>query len=306
MARKRGLGRGLDALLGDLNKKVEAPQSIKPTDEKNTIDSDIQIEGDLKNLAIDAIHPGKYQPRKTFSDESLKELAESIKAQGVIQPILVRTVANNKYEIIAGERRFRAAVLADLTSIPALVRELPDEAAIAMALIENIQREDLNPLEEATGMQRLIDEFEMTHQQVANALGKSRTAVTNLLRLLSLEAEVRQMLMGGELEMGHARALLSLSGSKQISAAKTVASKRLSVRDTEQLVKRIQNLSQHAHPINLQNISPYNDVELQLAQTLTAKVAIQESASGRGKLVIKYKNAKHLQEILDKINHEQL
>ena len=223
VVKKRGLGRGLDALLGADARTAKA----EPED----------VSGKLQEVPIEWIQPGKYQPRKVIEDEALQELASSIKAQGIMQPIVLRSISENKYEIIAGERRWRASQLAGLEKIPAIVREVNDESAIAMSLIENIQREDLNPMEEAIALQRLIKEFDLTHQQVAEAVGKSRTAVTNFLRLINLSAEVSQMLAHGDIEMGHARALLSLDDEKQSQAAKEIAAKQLNVRQAEALVK---------------------------------------------------------------------
>ena len=218
MANMRGLGRGLDALLG--------------------ADSGTSSES-LRTLPVTQLQPGKYQPRTHMDQASLSELADSIRAQGIMQPILVRPVGQDKYEIIAGERRWRAAQLAGLSVVPVMVREIPDEAALAMSLIENIQRENLNPLEEANGIQRLIDEFSMTHQAAAEAVGRSRSAVSNLLRLRGLHETVQEMLMQNRIDMGHARALIALSGAKQITTAEQIAHKGLSVREAEQLVKRM-------------------------------------------------------------------
>ena len=215
MAKMKGLGRGLDALLG-----ADEPE---PRDR-------------LMNLPVENLHPGKYQPRTQMNPEAIAELAESIKVQGIIQPIVARPTSDREYEIIAGERRWRAAKLAGLDTVPALVREVRDDFALAMALIENIQRENLNPIEEATGIQRLIDEFQMTHEAAADAVGRSRSAVTNLLRLLSLPKPVQDMILHGKLDMGHGRALLALPGAKQVELAHLVASKTLSVRQAEQSI----------------------------------------------------------------------
>ena len=220
--KKRGLGKGLDALLGPVTKAAE-------TSEHHVLDE----------IPVEWIKPGKYQPRKEFDEESLSELSASIKAQGVMQPIVIRPVGQDQYEIIAGERRWRAAQLAEMEKIPAVIREVDDEAAVAMSLIENIQREDLNPLEQARALQRLIEEFDLTHQQVADAVSKSRTAVTNLLRLLSLSPAVIRLLVAGDIEMGHARALLALDDTRQEKAAREIASKQLNVRQAESLVRRI-------------------------------------------------------------------
>lgn len=289
MMKKRGLGRGLESLLSDISKKTA-----------NNTDVAAAVSGDLQQIALTAIQAGKYQPRRNFSEESLKELANSIRAQGVIQPIVVRTIAANKYEIVAGERRYRAAQLAELATIPAIIKELPDEAAIAIALIENLQREDLNPIEEALALQRLIDEFQMTHEQVANAVGKSRTAISNSLRLLGLVAEVRELLELNHLQMGHARALLAISGSQQFSAAQTVVAKNLSVRETEDLIRRLQNLKNSINERKDPDPAIY-EIQHKISTKLGTKVIVQQSAKGRGKIVIKYKNEAELKRILEKL-----
>jgi len=228
-AKKRGLGRGLDALLGgDSGGDTETAESVS----KNAGPS---------VLPVDIIERGRFQPRRDFNAESLQELADSIAAQGVVQPIVVRPLAEGRYEIIAGERRWRAAQQAGLSDIPVVVRDVTDKTAMAMGLIENIQREDLNPLEESTALQRLLNEFELTHQQIAQAVGKSRTTVTNLLRLLDLNEDVKSYIEQGSLEMGHARALLGLKGQIQSETAKKVAARGLSVRETEKLVRRLQS-----------------------------------------------------------------
>src|SRR5690554_4315960 len=215
----KGLGRGLDALLAG--------------------NRDDEEKGELQTLPIDSLQPGKYQPRTRMDPGSLDELAASIRAQGLMQPILVRPVGTDRYEIIAGERRWRAAQLAELSYVPCLVREIPDEAALAMSLIENIQRENLNPLEEAGGIQRLIDEFGMTHQQAADAVGRSRPAASNLLRLLNLAQQVQELLMAGDIDMGHARAMLALEPAAQIQTANLVAARGYSVRETERIVHKL-------------------------------------------------------------------
>lgn len=276
MVKTKGLGRGLDALLaGDVS--------------SGELDS-------LRMLEVGQLQPGKYQPRTQMDQESLANLADSIKSQGIMQPILVREVAAERFEIIAGERRWRAAQLAGLHEVPVLVREIPDESALAMALIENIQRENLNPLEEATGIKRLIDEFAMTHQVAAEAVGRSRTAVTNLLRLLNLAQPVQDMLMHGQIDMGHARALLGLEGAKQILAAQQIAHKGLSVREAERLVnhelnpaKKVVRAKPSRDLLRLQEIT---------ADRMGAKVSIKHSAKGAGKLVIEYKNLDQLDGIL--------
>jgi ParB family transcriptional regulator, chromosome partitioning protein len=272
----KGLGRGLDALLaGDSSRPAETLQTL--------------------NVAL--LDPGRYQPRSHMDESNLDQLAESIKVQGVIQPVLVRSLASGRYEIIAGERRWRAAQRAGLIDIPAVVREVPDEVALVMALIENIQREDLNPLEEAGGIQRLIDEFNMTHEQAAQAVGRSRSAVTNLLRLLSLPPAVQALITEGKLDMGHGRALLALSKLKQIEAAQAVAAKQMSVRETERLVARLLKATPARKPLEVDR--DVAGLEEELSQKLGTMVAIRPSAKqGAGKLVISYSDLGKLDEIL--------
>ncbi|NJD07089.1 MAG: ParB/RepB/Spo0J family partition protein [Methylococcaceae bacterium] len=284
--KKRGLGRGLDALLGGV--KAEEIAGGAPVDRDR-----------LRSLPIDLLQSGRFQPRKDFDKDRLQELADSISAQGVVQPIVVRAVGDQRYEIIAGERRWRAAQLAGLHEIPVVVREVTDQAALAIALIENIQREDLNPLEESEAMRRLQEEFTMTHQQIADAVGKSRATVTNLLRLHELHPEVKTLLQHREIEMGHARAILAVALELQPEVARKVAAGRLSVRETENLIRRLQQDKKRA-------ISPVNDpditrLEVQVAERLGAKVAIQHTKQGAGKLVISYDNLDHLQGVLDRL-----
>ena len=255
----------------------------------------------LKQIPLDLIRRGKYQPRRDMHADTLEELAESIKAQGVMQPIVIRPVDASNYEIIAGERRWRAAQLAGLESIPALIRHVADEAAIAMSLIENIQREDLNPIEEAVALKRLQDEFELTHRQVAQAVGKSRTAVTNLLRLIVLDSEVKKLLEHGDIEMGHARALLSLEPVQQLQTAHQIIGKGLSVRQTEALVRRLQEQKRPRSPAVI-------DPDLQLLQENLAEkigvpVTIQHNAKGKGKLTLTYNSLDELDGILAHMNY---
>ncbi len=285
VVKKRGLGRGLGALLdGSMAKVVEEPRST-----------------DLREVPVDLLQPGKYQPRTDMHAESLEELASSIKAQGVVQPIVIRPIGGERYEIIAGERRWRAAQIAGLHEIPAVVRDVPDEAAIAMALIENIQREDLNPIEEAIALQRLIDEFEMTHQQAAGAVGRSRAAVSNLLRLLSLNDDVRKMLEHGDLEMGHARALLALEGQAQSEAARDVVARGCTVRETEELVRRLGKTPAKTKK-EAKSVDPdIKRLQDELAQKLAAKVLFQHAPKGNGKLVIHYNSLDELDGILQRI-----
>lgn len=286
----RGLGRGLDALLaGDMGSVGEADS--------------------LLMLKVSQLRPGKYQPRSYMDDAALQTLAASIKSQGIMQPILVRHIDDEHYEIIAGERRWRASQIAGLAEVPVLVREIADESALAMALIENIQRENLNPLEEAQGIKRLIDEFAMTHEKAAEAVGRSRVAVSNLLRLLTLCAPVQEMLMHGKLDMGHARALIGLSGAQQVMLAEQIMQNNLSVRDAESLVKKhheqiVQATHNPAQKL-MQKTSVNHDVlRLQeaLSDKLGATVSIKAGASGAGTMKISYANLDQLDEIIAKIS----
>lgn len=274
----KGLGRGLDALLSGNAREQD----------------DV-----LSEMKVDRLKPGKYQPRSRMDEASLNELAASIKAQGVMQPILARVLPDGSHEIIAGERRWRAAQLAGLSQVPVLVRKVADNAALAMALIENIQREDLNPLEEAVGIQRLIDEFKMTHQTAADAVGRSRSAASNLLRLLKLPQPVQAMLMEGNLDMGHARALLALEGARQIAAANKIMASGLSVREAEKLVQNLLNPAPKH-----KKAKPGRDIirlQEKVADRLGATVEIRHGAKGAGKLVIEYKSLDQLDGILSKI-----
>lgn len=258
----------------------------------------------LKSLPVDVLKPGRYQPRKVFNEEALQELADSIKAQGIIQPIVVRPM-NNGYEIIAGERRWRAAQLAELQDVPVIVKDLTDEAALAMSLIENIQRKDLNVIEEAEALDRLIREFRLTHQEVADAVGKSRAGVSNLLRLLKLNPDVRLLVEQGKIEMGHARALLGLEGLEQSKVAQAVVNRGLSVRQTEVLIRRVHDVKA-AQKGEIDKPDP--DVlrlQNQLAERLGARVQIQHSAKGSGRLVINYNSIEELQGILEHVDTEK-
>ncbi|TRW48731.1 ParB/RepB/Spo0J family partition protein [Aliidiomarina halalkaliphila] len=289
-AKKRGLGRGLDALLATSANAV-ARQESQRVDLAEALDK-----GDLRKLPVEFLRPGKYQPRKDMSPEALEDLANSVKAQGIIQPIVVRPLAEkDSFEIIAGERRWRAAQLAQLDTVPCLIKDVPDEAAVAIALIENIQREDLNPLEEANALKRLMDEFEMTHQSVAEAVGKSRTTVTNLLRLTQLNSDVKILLERGDIELGHAKVLLGVEGEMQSELARIIAAKGMTVREAEQLVARALN------PVKKEEKKVDPDVqqlEQKLSETLGAKVAISHNRKGRGKLVINYASLDELDGIL--------
>ncbi len=300
---KKKLGKGLDALLSTGSTQTMAsllggkPRDPESADTPPVTDKD----GDLKNIPIELIQRGKYQPRTDMHEEALEELAASIKTQGVMQPIVVRPISSEKYEIIAGERRWRATQMAGLDTIPSIVKPVGDEAAIAMALIENIQRENLNPIEEAMALKRLQDEFELTQQEVADAVGKSRVTVTNLIRLIGLHVDVRRMLEHGDLEMGHARALLSLPDEQQTEAARMVSGRGLSVRQTEALVRRLMAGKSPAKAGKV--IDPdIKNLEDNLADKLGAKVLIQHTAKGKGKLVVKYNSLDELDGILSHIN----
>ena len=276
----KGLGRGLDALLAG---------------------NDAQNKEQQRTLLVTQLQPGKYQPRTRMDPGSLAELAASIRVQGLMQPILVRPVGDERYEIIAGERRWRAAQMAGLSEVSTLIRDIPDEAALAMALIENIQRENLNPLEEALGLQRLVDEFSMTHQQAADAVGRSRPAASNLLRLLQLAAPAQELLMSGEIDMGHARALLPLAGALQVQLAQRVVQKGLSVRETERLVQYALRAPKDSPPPK-----PDRDVlrlQDELADLLGAQVAIRANKRGAGKVLIEFGDLDQLEGILQRLRH---
>lgn len=283
-AQKRGLGRGLDALLGNLDSKSSAGEA-------NSED------GKLVQLPVDLVVRGKYQPRREMDPAPLQELADSIKAQGVMQPIVVRAIDEQRYEIIAGERRWRATQLAGLSEIPAIVKNVSDESAIAMALIENIQRENLNAIDEAVALHRLQEEFGLTQQQVADAVGKSRAAVANLIRLLALTEDVKNLLAEGLLDMGHARALLALTENQQSQAAKVVVARQLSVRQTEALVRKF--LSEGGKEKTAPKVDPdIKHLEHKLSDQLGSSVTIQHGAKGKGKLVISYGSTQELEGIL--------
>lgn len=286
--KKRGLGKGLgdlglNELLSDLNTLQHPEENTK----------------DLRKLPVEALQPGKYQPRREMDPNALEELANSIRSQGIIQPIIVRSISSNRYEIIAGERRWRAAQLAALADVPVVIRNISDEAAIAMALIENIQREDLNPIEEATALHRLITEFDMTHEQAADVVGKARVTVTNLLRLLNLNSDVKMLLERNQLELGHAKVLLALTGLAQSEIAKMIVTKKLSVREAEIVIHNYQNKKTAAPKAA---VDP-NILSLQsnLSERLGAAVQIQHQANGKGQLIIRYNSSDELEGILDHI-----
>lgn len=290
--KKRGLGKGLDFLLSTVKPLESTEQTLAQANHPPT-------DGDLRNMPIEILQRGKYQPRRDIQPEALQELADSIRAQGILQPLVVRPIGGGQYEIIAGERRWRAAQLASLTEVPVIIRDVPDEAAMAIALIENIQREDLNPLEEAIAIQRLLEEFQLTHQQIAQAVGKSRTTVTNMLRLTQLHMDVQHMLERGDIEAGHAKVLLGLENSLQVHAARIVVAKELSVRETEQLVKRLQTSSS---PTPKKDPGPdIRHLQQKLSDQLGASVQIQHGNKGKGKLVIQYNSLDELEGILEHI-----
>ncbi len=291
--KKRGLGKGLDALLST---STAARQKQVMSDQRTEEAMAPTNQGELRKLPVEWLQSGKYQPRKDMSQDALEELANSIRAQGVIQPIVVRPLGEQSFEIIAAERRWRASQLARLEVVPCIVKDVPDEAAVAIALIENIQREDLNAIEEAVALQRLLTEFELTHQQVAEAVGKSRTTVTNLLRLNQLNDDVKRFVEHGDLDMGHARALLALSGQAQSELAKLVAQKGLTVRDTEKLVqKALEPAKARVEPARDPQIGY---LERQLAEKIGNQVQLQPGKRDSGKLVISYENLSDLDRIL--------
>lgn len=279
----KGLGRGLNALLGG-----DDPAPVAQTDTAST-------------LRVEQLQPGRYQPRTHMDEGSLQELAASIRSQGLIQPILVRPIAADRYEIIAGERRWRASQIAGLSDVPVVIRELPDQAALAVALIENIQREDLNPLEEAKGVQRLIDEFGLTHQQAAEAIGRSRSATTNLLRLLNLSHQVQEMVFGGQLDMGHARALLSLEGHAQVRIAQRIVEDGLNVRETEALVGATLNPKMPAVAAKPRVDRDVQRLENELSEQLGTTVEVKTGKKGSGKLLITYASLDHLDELIKRL-----
>ena len=299
MREKKKLGKGLGALLssGSAQNMSSLFNNRASYSDK---DPSLTNEGELKNIPLDLIQRGKYQPRADFDEAALEELASSIKSQGLMQPIVIRPIGPQKYEIIAGERRWRAAQIAGLDSIPAVIRMVSDEAAIAMSLIENIQREDLNPIEEALALKRLQDEFKLTQQEVADAVGRSRTAVTNLMRLVGLHIDVQKMLQTGLLEMGHARTLLTLPEIKQVDFARDIAKKGLSVRQTEELVRKAKSpkevVSERSIDPNIKNL------EESLGEKLGAKVLIEHKTNGKGRLIVSYNSLDELDGILAHLN----
>ncbi len=281
-SKKRGLGRGLDALLADIQH------------------DDVNLDDSLQHFPLDLMQPGKYQPRIDMAEESLDELADSIRVQGLVQPIVVRPIGGGRYEIIAGERRWRASKIAGLETIAVLVRDVSDRSAIAMSLIENIQRENLNPMEEANALYRLREEFSMTHQEAADAVGRSRAAVSNLLRLRNLNDGVKRLVENGDLEMGHARALLALEGDVQSEAATSIVEKGLSVRETEQLIRRILKPIKEAEPQSDALLDELDKIEALIGSKISSKFAIKHTAAGKGKLVIDYSNMDDLKALITK------
>jgi ParB family chromosome partitioning protein len=300
-SKRKGLGKGLDALLG-AGLGVKSPAPVMPLTPSDTDTKPDYRDGKLAHIPVELIQRGKYQPRRDMHPEALEELAESIKAQGVMQPIVVRAIGEGRFEIIAGERRWRATQLAGLDTIPAVIRDVPDEAAIAMALIENIQRENLNPIEEAMALKRLQDEFELTQSEVAQAVGKSRTTITNLLRLIALTDEVKMLLEHGDLEMGHARALLTLTPEQQKDVARQIVAKGLSVRQTEAMVRAIQEGKEPSATTPVTITPDIRSLQNRLSETLGAGVEIQHNAKGKGKLVINYNSLDELDGILAHIH----
>lgn len=298
---KKGLGRGIDALLG-------GSHSMNALNEAHNAELDKNPAGQLTMLARDLMQAGKYQPRSHMDETALNELADSIKEQGLMQPIIVRSIGNERYEIIAGERRYRAAGIAGLTEVPVLIKEVDDKNALSLALIENIQREDLNAIEEAQGLQRLIHEFDYTHETCAQAIGRSRSAVSNLLRLLNLAQPVQTMLLAGDVEMGHARALLSLDSAQQVMLAQEIANKRLSVREAEKRVQQIQTQiqkgegEQNQHTAKNRAISgDIKALQEKLSDALGAQVSIKMGAKNQGKMTIAFANLDVLDGIIEKI-----
>ena len=282
-ARHKGLGRGLDALLG------------------GTVPARRDDEEQLAQIPVSSLRPGKYQPRTRMDEASLAELAESIRTRGVIQPIVVRPVGPSQYEILAGERRWRAARIANLERIPAVIREVPDEAALGIGLIENIQREDLNPIEEAAGLKRLIEEFSLTHEEVASAIGRSRVGVTNLLRLLELAPAVQAMVQEGSIDMGHARALLALSKARQVELAHQIAEKGLSVRDAERLVQESGHATKAVHRAATRLDSDSRRLQEELSESLGAQVRLKPRRGGKGCVLIEYASLDELQGLIGKL-----
>jgi ParB family transcriptional regulator, chromosome partitioning protein len=294
MSGKKKLGRGLDKLLGGVAAKASAAEAVAAAEKSQSG----LVDSELRHLPVDLIQRGKYQPRTDMHEEALQELADSIKVQGVMQPIVVRPIPGERFEIIAGERRWRATQIAGLDTIPAVIRLVGDESAIAMALIENIQRENLNPIEEAMALKRLQEEFTLTQQEVAEAVGKSRTTVTNLLRLMSLNHDVRLMLERGDIEMGHAKALLGLKPEQQSEAAKSVAGKGLSVRQTEVMVRKLLEQAPAKNTEPQRQDPDISRLEQTLSETIGARVEIQHSSKGSGKLTLRYNSLDELDGIL--------
>ena len=310
-AKRRSLGKGLDALLAGTQRTARQDQPPSAVGAASTgiqsgsinsaegAGTNAEKNGLLRELALDRLQRGPYQPRRDFDTGALEELADSIRAQGVMQPIVVRPVGDEQYEILAGERRWRAAQLAQLDAVPALVRDIPDQTAMAMALIENIQREDLNPMEEAVAMQRLQSEFELTQQEVADALGKSRSAVANLLRLMTLEPEVRLLLERRDLDMGHARCLVGLEREQQCASAREIVARELSVRQAEALVRRLHQEKQQTTIKTPAALDPdIRRLQNELAEKLGARVQIDHKASGKGRVVLNYNSLDELDGIL--------
>lgn len=304
--KKRGLNKGLDALLAEtLDLTKMSTKDFSPDAQTTAAAPAVQVSAGFVEINVKRLRPGRFQPRRTIQDSELETLANSIKEQGVLQPIIVRIVGNDGYEIIAGERRWRAAQLAGLTNVPVIIKNVPDEAALAIGLIENIQREDLNPLEEAIAFERLGTEFGLSHERIAQAVGKSRTTITNLLRLLSLRADVKILLERGDIELGHAKVLLGLQGAQQSAVAREVVAKRLSVRETEQLVSRTLEGKNTSGTLKAAMDPDIRRLETKLSEKVGSAVKIVQSSKGKGKLLIKYNSLDELDGILAHILQEQ-
>lgn len=301
-SKKRGLSKGLDALLADSLDLTKI--SPKDLDTPSVAATPVQITAGFVELNVKRLRPGKFQPRRSIQESELESLANSIKEQGVLQPIVVRSIGNEGYEIIAGERRWRAAQLAGLTTVPVIIKDVPDEAALAIALIENIQREDLNPLEEAIALERLGNEFGLSHEKIAAAVGKSRTTITNLLRILNLRADVKLLLENGDIELGHAKVLLGLQGPQQSAVAREVVAKRLSVRETEHLVLRTLENTNANKTVKKSQDPDLRRLENELTDKFGCPVKILQSSKGQGKLMIRYNSLDELDGILSHIMQE--
>jgi len=304
--KKRGLNKGLDALLAETLDLTKISTKELMDDNTNPNTSAVQVSAGFVEINVKALRPGRFQPRRTIQESELESLANSIREQGVLQPIVVRSLTNDGYEIIAGERRWRAAQLAGLTAVPVIIKNVPDQAALAIAIIENIQRENLNPLEEAIAFERLGTEFGLSHEKIASAVGKSRSSITNLLRLLSLRPDVKVLLENGDIEAGHAKVLLGLQGPQQSVIARTVVAQSLSVRETEQLVSRTLAGKQTSNAVTYTLDPDIRALETRLSEKLGAELKIVQSTKDKGKLLIKYNSLDELDGILAHMLQERL